>query len=93
MQLPRVRTWRAPQSRAFGPKSAAAYYAARQYLLMVRAIARGATKRNSWTSVREVFEMAMENGDVEPLMRAQVRCTEVLGKSPYPRVEYEKWKV
>jgi len=50
-------------------------------------------KRNSWTSVREVFEMAMENGDVEPLMRAQVRCTEVLGKSPYPRVEYEKWKV
>ena len=46
-------------------------------------------KRNSWTSVREVFEMAMENGDVEPLMRAQVRGTEVLDKSPYPKVESE----
>ena len=56
MQLPRVRTWHAPHTRAFGPKSAAAYYAARQYLLMVRAIASGATKRNSWTSVREAFE-------------------------------------
>ena len=48
-----------------------------------------APKRNSWTSVREAFEMAMENGDVEPLMRAQVRGTEVLGKSPYPKVESE----
>ena len=51
--------------------------------------ARMCPKRNAWTIVREAFEVAMENGDVEPLMRAQVRGTEVLGKSPYPKVESE----